>query len=231
MLTDIDLIERLILFTGELTILAAIIIIVFGLFLVTLTFYAMRTGKILFPGLLVAGLVLLEGLIKALFKLFGLEEQELIVIFIKIHNTVNSKAFATIPVEERAVFVPQCLRSAKCPAHLTPEGLKCINCGLCKIGYEHQVLEKLGYKFFIVPGSSFIKRIIKQYRPKALIGIGCLIEVKDGIEMADKFGIIAMGIVNLKDGCVETDVNWQEVLETAMLGVSPEISKVGLKGD
>lgn len=231
MLTDIVLIERLILVIGEVTIIAILAIIIFGLFLVALTFYAMRTGRILFPGLLVAGLVLLEGLIKALFKLFGLEEQELLIIFIKIHNTVNAKAFASIPVEERAIFVPQCLRSAKCPAHLTPEGLKCRNCGLCEIGYEHQLLQKLGYNFFIVPGSSFIKRIIKQYRPRALIGIGCLIEVKDGIEMADKFGVIAMGIVSLKDGCVETAVNWKEVFETAKLGISPEKIPEELKGD
>ena len=40
-----------------------------------------------------------------------------------------------------------------------------------------------------LPGSSFIKRMVKKYRPQAIIGVGCLSEVKEGIDMADKLGL------------------------------------------
>jgi hypothetical protein len=85
------------------------------------------------------------------------------------------------------------------------------------------MLEKMGYRIFIVPGSSFIKRMVKKYRPRAIIGIGCLAEVKEGIEMADKMGLTVMGVVTLKEGCVETLVNWADVYEVAALGIDPAL--------
>jgi hypothetical protein len=159
---------------------------------------------------------------KAFFRLFGLEEREMLSFLIKLHNTMNTSDFERIPVSERAVFIPQCLRSSKCPAHLTPEGLKCRNCGQCTVGEARMILEKLGYRIFIVPGSSFIKRMVKKYHPKAIIGVGCLAEVKEGIDMADKIGLVAMGVVTVKEGCVETLVNWTDIYDIAMLGIDPK---------
>jgi hypothetical protein len=91
------------------------------------------------------------------------------------------------------------------------------------VGEARGILEKMGYRIFIVPGSSFIKRMVKKYRPKAIIGVGCLSEVKEGIDMADKMGLLVMGVVTLKEGCVETIVNWPDVYEVAILGVDPAL--------
>jgi len=89
----------------------------------------------------------------------------------------------------------------------------------------------MGYRVFIVPGSSFIKRMVKKYHPRAILGVGCLSEVKEGLEMSDKMGLVAMGVVTLKDGCVETLVAWDKVMEVATLGVPssdipPEITEL-----
>ena len=40
--------------------------------------------------------------------------------------------------------------------------------------------------------------------------------------MADKIGLVAMGIVTIKEGCVETLVNWVDIYEVAMLGIDPK---------
>jgi hypothetical protein len=79
----------------------------------------------------------------------------------------------------------------------------------------------MGYRVFIVPGSSFIQRMVQKYRPEAIIGVGCIIEVKDGLEMCDRMGIPGIGVVTLKDGCVETLVDWNEVCDVARLGLPP----------
>jgi len=206
---------------------AAVIIILGALLtafiLVIISIYSIRKGRLYFPTLVRSGLVFLEGLMKAFFRLLGLEEHEMLSFFIKLHNTMNTAEFERIPVSERAVFLPQCLRSSKCPAHLTPEGLKCRNCGQCTVGEARIILEKMGYRIFIVPGSSFIKRMVRKYHPKAIIGVGCLPEVKEGIDMADKMGLVAMGVVTLKEGCVETLVNWEDLYEVAILGVDPKL--------
>jgi len=206
---------------GEVAIIIILAMLVVSFVLVVISLHSIRKGRLYFPRLIMAGLVLLEGSMKAFFRLLGLEDREMLTFFIKIHNAMNTTAFKQIPVADRAIFMPQCLRSSDCPAHLTPEGLACQNCGRCTVGQARLLLEKLGYRIFIVPGSSFIKRMVKKYRPKALIGIGCLTEVKEGIDLADKLGLVAMGVVTLKEGCVETLVSWQDIFDVATLGIDP----------
>ena len=222
-LMDIDLSQwhSLMYIIGEVTVLFILGVLLVSFVLVVISLYSIKKGHLYFPHLIKAGLVFLEGFMKAFFRLLGLEDREMLTFLIKIHNTMNASAFSRVPLGERAVFVPQCLRSAKCPAHLTPEGLKCVNCGQCTVGEARLLLEKLGYRVFIIPGSSFIKRMVKKYHPQAIIGVGCLTEVKEGIDMADKMGLIAMGVVTLKEGCVETLVNWQDIYEVATLGLDP----------
>ncbi|HVN73995.1 MAG TPA: DUF116 domain-containing protein [Methanoregula sp.] len=208
-------------FIGEATVIILSSAVVVAFVLVVISLYSIRTGRLYFPQTLKAGLALLEGLMKAMFRLLGLEDREMLAFFIKLHNAMNKAAFERIPVAERAVFMPQCLRSSQCPAHLTPEGLKCSGCGRCTVGEARVMLEKLGYRIFIVPGSSFIKRMVKKYHPRAIVGVGCLTEVKEGIDMADKIGLVAMGVVTVKEGCVETLVDWADVYEVATLGIDP----------
>jgi hypothetical protein len=85
-----------------------------------------------------------------------------------------------------------------------------------------KMLQQVGYMVFIVPGSSFIKRLIQGHRPKAIVGIGCLLEVKEGNVMAERYGLVSMGVVSTKDGCVETEVDWDKVFEIALLGIDPQ---------
>jgi uncharacterized protein len=206
---------------GELTIAIILGALIIAFILVVISLYSIKQKRLYFPRLIKSGLVFLEGLMKGMFRFFGLEDRELFTFLIKLINSMNSAEFAKIPVAERAIFIPQCLRSSRCPAHLTPEGLKCRNCGQCDVGEARLLLERMGYKVFIVPGSSFIKRMAKKYRPKAIIGIGCLSEVKEGMDMADRMGLVVMGIVTLKEGCVETIANWPEIYEIAVLGIDP----------
>ena len=208
---------------GELTVIVILGALVISFILVVISLYSIRKKKLFFPKLIKSGLVFLEGVMKAMFRFLGLEDREMLAFFIKLHNAMNSPEFARIPVAERAIFMPQCLRSSQCPAHLTPEGLKCRNCGQCTVGEARVLLERLGYRIFIVPGSSFIKRMVKKYRPKAIIGVGCLAEVKEGIDMVDKMGLVVMGIVTLKEGCVETIVNWADLYDVATMGIDPAL--------
>jgi hypothetical protein len=208
---------------GEATVIIILGALLTALVLVIISIISIRTGRLYFPKLIRSGLVFLEGLMKAFFRLLGLEDREMLTFLIKLHNAMTAAEFTRIPVSERAIFMPQCLRSSRCPAHLTPEGLKCRSCGQCTIGEFRLILEKMGYRIFIVPGSSFIKRMVKKYHPKAIIGVGCLSEVKEGIDMADKMGLVVIGVVTLKEGCVETLVNWSDILEVAILGVDPAL--------
>lgn len=204
---------------GALAFLAIAAVLVFAIVLLVLTVASIRSGRLYFPRLLHPGLTALEGLMRALLRAVGLEDQEMLAFFVTLGNSMNARAFAEIPVADRAIFLPQCLRNAACPADLTPEGLRCRRCRRCTVGEAMDVLEGLGYRVFIVPGSSFIKRMVRKYRPRALIGVGCLAEVKEGLAMAQRLGIVGLGVVTLKEGCVETIVDWPTLYETALLGL------------
>jgi hypothetical protein len=222
---DLDFLtwNHLVYLIGELTILVIVGALISAFILVIISLYSIKKKRLFFPKLIKSGLVFLEGLMKSMFRFFGLEDRELFTFLIKLMNSMNSAEFARIAVADRAIFIPQCLRSSQCPAHLTPEGLKCKNCGQCDVGEARLLLERMGYKVFIVPGSSFIKRMVKKYRPKAIVGVGCLAEVKEGIDMADKMGLVVMGNVTVKEGCVETIANWPELYEIAVLGIDPAL--------
>ena len=62
------------------------------------------------------------------------------------------------------------------------------------------------------PGSSFIKRIIKKYRPGAIVGVGCHMEIKEGLDLCHSHAIPARGVPLSKAGCVATTLDWEAVL-------------------
>jgi hypothetical protein len=157
--------------------------------------------------------------------MFGIDDTEIITVLIRMENDVNQGEFAAIPIKKRIIFFPHCLRSMTCPAHLTPLGIKCFGCGKCDLGVATNVLTNAGYMVFIIPGSTYIKRLLKQLRPDAMIGVGCLTEIKQFQELARKIDMTAMGIVLKSDGCVETTVAWEDVFEVASIGLDKEIGE------
>ncbi|QSZ68428.1 DUF116 domain-containing protein [Methanofollis aquaemaris] len=206
---------------GEITVLIFIGMFVGAVVVMSIATISVRSGHFYFPRLMKSGMVLLEGMIKGICKFFGFDDKDLVTFFIRLHNTMNMKMFGDTPVEKRAIFLPQCLRAGDCPASLTPEGLVCRRCKRCAIGSEIDTFEEMGYRVFIVPGSTFIKRMVKQHRPEAIIGVGCLMEIKEGLELCDKIGLIGMGVITLKDGCVETILDWSDLVEIAEIGLAP----------
>jgi hypothetical protein len=202
---------------GYLLLIVVVGLLVFSLFMVVLTLISMRKGHFYMPWLLRPGLIVFEGVIKMLWRLGKIDGNELISFTIRLHNQMNREKFRSIPMERRIVFLPQCLRSAECPASLTTEGLVCKRCMRCDIGRSIDALEGQGSKVFIVPGSTFVSRLIKKYRPQAIVGVGCLMEVKEGLEMADRIDLLAMGVITSKDGCVETILDWDSLIEVMAL--------------
>lgn len=196
--------------------------------------YSFKTGKVLFPDLIVIGIMFCDGPIRAIFLLFNVDDSVIDRISIDMQNQAMWAKFIKIPFEKRAVFVPQCLRSVDCPARLSPEGIQCKDCGRCEITKAKKAAEKLGYMFFVVPGSSFIIRMIRKYDPKAIIGVGCLCEVKDGLDLLNKNRIPAIGVVLDRSGCVNTILDWKKLYEIMESGkhidVQVNIRENAIKG-
>lgn len=197
-----------------------LVIITVALFVVSV-----RKKHLYCPWLLRPAYLLLKGAVRTGCRMFGIDDTEIITILIGLENDVNRDGFAAVPVGERVVFLPHCLRSAKCPAHLTPLGIKCLDCGKCGLGMATNALTGAGYQVFIIPGSTYIKRLLKRFHPKAMIGVGCLMEIKQFQELARKIDMTAMGVVMKSDGCVETTVAWEDVFAVASIGLETKIGE------
>lgn len=136
-------------------------------------------------------------------------------IYIKIKNDANKDSFSKVPFGERAVFLPQCLRNSKtCQAVLGDEGYVCAKCGGCVIGRITEEAQRLGYGgIFIVPGGSMVFKIMKKHKFKAVLGVACYFELADSMEKTNLFHVPAHGVPLLRDGCKDTLVDPDEVIE------------------
>lgn len=176
-----------------------------------------KTRKIIIPKATLFVLNLLEIPIKNFLLLFNIDESFLNHTIIEIQNRINIPYYASTKYTDRALFLPQCLRNPKCPAPLNEEGIQCKACGRCGIFKIKEHAEGLGYKVFITPGSTLIRRMVKRYKPKAIIGVGCHMEVKEGVVAISSYGIPSQGVVLERDGCVNTRVNVLKLLEKIYL--------------
>ena len=198
---------------GKGIVILALLVLVVSVLGAVLILYSFKTGHFFAARLMLISISLLESVIKALFLLARADGSIVDDVGVRLRNYINRKKFLRIPHESRFIFLPQCVRSVDCPAKLTPEGIKCVGCGRCNVGEAKKFAESLGYRFFVVSGSSFIKRIIKKYRPEAIIGVGCQLEIKEGLDLCHSHDIPAIGIPLTRAGCVSTTLDWEKLYD------------------
>jgi len=205
--------EPLFTIIGEAVVYFVLFLLIIAILGSLLIGYSFKTEKFIFPGFMLFSITLLENLVKALFRLIKMDDSIVDDVGIALKNKISLRNFRETPVNKRLIFFPQCLRAATCPSKLSPEGMQCINCGSCDIGAAKKSAEELGYKVFIVPGSSFIRRLVRKHRPSAILGVGCMTEIKAGLEMCEKLDLYGVGLVLEKAGCVSTVLDWDEFYE------------------
>lgn len=197
---------------GEAVVYFAIFLFILAIFVALLIAYSFKTERFIFPSFMLFSITLLENLVKALFRLVRMDDSIVDNVGVSLKNKISIRKFRETPMNRRMIFFPQCLRAATCKSNLSQEGLQCTNCG-CEIGKAKKSAEALGYKVFIVPGSSFIKRLIRKHKPEAILGVGCMTEVKAGLEMCERLNIRGVGITLEKAGCVSTVLDWDKFYE------------------
>ncbi len=149
---------------------------------------------------------------------FGFKQRVTEEAYIDLVNTSNEKAFSETPFEERMLALPHCLRHKDCPAELGDYGYGCKNCGRCSIANLKAEAEKLGYNVFVVPGGSVVARIIKKFRPKGALGVACSKELLQALEMTENENMPTQTVTLLKDGCINTIVDEESVIEKIRMG-------------
>jgi len=142
--------------------------------------------------------------------------QEMFAAVISKKNKEHALAFSKTPLAGRLLIVPQCLRAVgACKAEERSMEYLCGRCGACKISKMADRVEELGCMGIrILKGGSAIGRILQDLAPAAVLGVACDLEGALGMLEADRRGMPVQFIPLLRDGCADTDVDLDEVLDT-----------------
>lgn len=202
-------------------IIITVFLIIVGVILaiaVLFIIYSAKTKKVIFPGFILFVLDFLYYPLKTLTERMGFRKGYIDMLSNDMKNFVKYKELSKIPFNERILLLPQCLRKMDCPATLNSlRGFQCIQCGRCEIGDLISFCNELNLQVFIIPGGSFVKKVVKLTKPKAIIGVGCHIELREGSLVLDYLKIPGRGISLEKDGCIETKVNYEKIKKALLI--------------
>ncbi|MCL7413524.1 MAG: DUF116 domain-containing protein [ANME-2 cluster archaeon] len=173
--------------------------------------YSIRRHRIIFPNFILFMLYLFYSPSKWMCRVFSIKEEIVDEILIEVRNAVMLDKFKK-KADRRAVILPQCMRHPQCRARCDPiMGYECTECGMCDIKDIVRAADKHNFKVFIVPGDSFVRKIIKSYNPNVCLGVACYVELTESMQSVSKF-MPVQGVSLIRDGCFDTRVDVVEVI-------------------
>lgn len=208
---------------GQIVVIASILILALLSVTLILGRILIRQEKLIFPRLLLFTVDVFYGLFKKFAGNVGVDEKIVDQIGVEVRNKVNEKSFNKIDDKDKILILPHCLRSPKCEAKLDATGLHCTDCNRCVIGVLKDKAEDKGYNVFIIPGSTFLKKIAKENKFKAVLGVACYQDLNLAMMKLSKFH--CQGVPLLKEGCVCTKVDTKAVLSKMDIEI-PQSTKI-----
>lgn len=101
--------------------------------------------------------------------------------FIAINNLLLLQAKLSYEPHDVLVLVPHCSQASRCKLRLTYNNDNCARCGKCPIGSLLELRDESGVKVLSATGGTMARRIIKEVRPKMIVGIACERDLVEGI--------------------------------------------------
>lgn len=204
-------IDSFYMFVGQLVVFLIVIIAILIIIFLILALFMAKKNQIKFPRFLLYIVDLLYSPLKTIAQFLNMDDHLIDDIAIKVRNDLNKEQYKKIPADKTLIFLPHCLRHKDCPATLQKEGLNCTECGLCSIGVIKKKAEPMGYKLYIVPGSSFVKKIVMENKFQSVLGVACHEDLNQMMMLLSDF--YPQGVLLEKTGCFETKVNVKKVFE------------------
>jgi len=137
-----------------------------------------------------------------------------------ITNAYYIEKFKSIPAAQKAVILPHCLISNKCPARFSKEdGILCVKCKKCGCGEINALAGEQGWQFYITPSIGFTKRLVQRKTIRA----ACNLEIERGIRSTpinskgvclQKNKVLPQIIPTARQDCLNNEIDWERLKET-----------------
>lgn len=192
-----------------------LILIIFIFFIISIALFigifSIKKHKIVFPNFVLFILYLFYDPSKWICRRFFIHDVIVDEVLIEIRNAIMLDKFRKTQ-GLKVVFLPQCLRNPECKARCDPiDGYRCIRCGKCDVDAISKAADNYGFKVFVIPGGSFIKKILKVHTPSLCIGVACYQELVESMQGVSAY-MPVQGICLINDGCFETNANVEEII-------------------
>ena len=146
-------------------------------------------------------------------KLLGIQVEDAIsivedLIEVNLNNAINRDKFKG--KKEKVLLLPHCCRKymdSRCKAKVNEEvsSYLCAHCSEdCLANKATKLGEAKGYKVFILPGGSCIKKIMDKIDCKVVFAIACPEEINMCVELVENKGKACIGVPLTKNGCSNT---------------------------
>ena len=155
----------------------------------------------------------------------GLDEDLLGFAMVAVDNAFWRDQFAATPFGRRVLLLPHCLRAAaRCRGAYDGAKLLCAGCGACVIADLKREAEALGYTVLVAEGTPPVVEVVLRGDWGAVLGVACTESLDKAFEKVSALGVPHAAVPLLKDGCVDTVAELDELRDWLRLRTddSPE---------
>ncbi len=137
----------------------------------------------------------------------GLDKDTVRRSFISLHNQLTDLNTKRVEPQEVLVLLPHCLQWDQCPHRITTDVRNCRFCGGCRIGELIELQNKYGFSMAVATGGTLARKIIRDTKPKVVIGVACERDLAAGIQ--DVKSLHVVGVLNQRPHgpCFNTTVD------------------------
>jgi geranylgeranyl diphosphate synthase, type II len=166
----------------------------------------------------------LEHYGKMLLERLGLPGRYLGFAMVAVSNEFWQPIYEAIPFDRRLFLLPNCLSDRKaCTGTYDAIGLHCAGCGNCDIHDLKREAEQLGYSVIVAEGTSSVLMKVLDGEADAIFGVACLDSLEKSFQRIVELGVPHVAVPLLKDGCVDTEVEVDQI--RALLGIERSPSR------
>jgi len=163
----------------------------------------------------------------ALGGVFHIDKDRIKNSFIEVNNhLVRSKAFRLLPAQI-LLLAPHCVQKSDCPHKITVNVDNCHRCGCCVVKELLELRDKYGIKMGMATGGTLARKLVQEYRPRAVVAIACERDLTSGIQ--DSNPIPVLGVTNKRPfgPCFNTWIEVPKVEEAVRFFLNTATSITG----
>lgn len=146
-------------------------------------------------------------------KIFKIDVDRIKSSFIEVNNQMVMATSHKLKSENILLLVPHCLQHTQCPVKITIDVGNCRRCGNCCISKLLEVRDRYGIKMGVATGGTLARKLVKDYRPKAIVAVACERDLTSGIQ--DSIPLPVLGVTNERPygPCHNTQIEMEKVDE------------------